>query len=63
MTPQQRVVILTQRYKQIEIEFVEADKFARSKLLAETSDIAQKIFELGYSLPKLIYKRQLKERL
>ena len=63
MTPKQRTIALVNRYKQIEIEFVEADKFARSKLLAEISDIAQKIFELGYSLPKLIYKRQLKERL
>ena len=60
MTPQQQVILLTDRYKQIEIEFVKADKNARTKLLSETANIAQKIFELGYSLPRLIYKRQIK---
>ena len=61
MTPRQQVIKLTERYKQIEIDFNKANKFVKLKLLAEVADIANTIFKLGYSLPELIYKRQLKE--
>ena len=61
MTPRQQVIKLTERYKQIEIDFNKANKFVKLKLLAEVANIANQIFKLGYSLPELIYKRQLKE--
>ena len=61
MTPRQQVIELAERYKQIEIDFKKANKFAKIKLLAEIANIANKIFQLGYSLPELIYKRQLKD--
>lgn len=61
MTPRQQAIKFAERYKQIEIDFIKANKFVRSKLLSEVADIANKMFESGYSLPSLIYKRQLKE--
>ena len=61
MTPQQQATKLAQRYKQIEIDFNRANKFVRIKLLAEITDIANQMFSIGYSLPKLIAKRQLRE--
>ena len=61
MTPRQQATKLAQRYKQIEIDFIKANEFARAKLLKEIADIAYKMFELGYSLPGLIFKRQIKE--
>lgn len=61
MTPRQQTIKLVERYKQIEIDFSKANNFARIKLLTEVAQISQNIFDLGYSLPQLIYKRQLRE--
>jgi hypothetical protein len=62
MTPREQAIELAERYKQIEIEFNRATRSRQDRLRAEVAKIAYQMFDLGYSLPNLIEKRQIKDQ-
>jgi len=58
ISPRARAIKLADRYKNIELEVLVASPARRLQLLRETAKIALTMRNLGYSLPRLIQKRQ-----
>jgi len=63
ISPRARAMQLADRYKEIELKVLVASPARRLQLLHETAEIALKMRNLGYSLPKLIQKRYETNRL
>ena len=61
MTPKEKATKLADEYRRIEAEIDLADPHQRRAMLARIAEIADEMKGLGYSLIKLIRKRQERE--
>lgn len=58
MTPREKAIKLTERYKELEKRMPKASKGEMNRIREEVAQIASEMYQLGYSMGRLLKKRQ-----